>query len=635
MSINSMLFNGLSGVSSMSGNIGVVADNVANINTISYKSSSLRFDDLLSQTYEGVGQIGTGSQTGAIMKNYEVGKLELSKRSTDMAISGNGFFILDNPDQTGAPNESTLLYTRDGQFRAAESTGDPDAYLNLINPAGHFVQGINTGSVVNPTGVVENILIGSTSLPKATENVTLALNLEDDDLVEDVESNLFSSWDGTNLLDGVPNPIEESAYTYKSTIKIYDDSSENSSLDLTFYFDRTTQKNEREFLVTCDPSVDRRIIDNTGARYNDNGTVNKGAGALLYGRMNFSASGELMSIDCWDVPPDTNLVPTNANKIDLARGEGFYSFDYNISGTGPNLSTNFNFGTEPAPQTISSPETVMVRNGTQITPLQFENTNWDELADTYGNSVQDGDVISFAGSDGDGNAVAYDYTVDFNNTLSDLLTSLEGQFNCSASMDSGVLKLADNEIGDSQLAITSITYRDSSGNDIGTNPNLAQIFGDDSAQFNTILQDREYPAPINTTHYAYPSKTLYQLQDGYAKGYFQEAKVSQSGIVTGVYSNGIEVEQAQIVLADFINYGGLLPADGNGYWASDEAGEITVTNPGDQGLGNIDGYALEMSNVDLARQFVDLISTQRAFQANSTTLKTADEIYQTALQMMR
>lgn len=54
-----------------------------------------------------------------------------------------------------------------------------------------------------------------------------------------------------------------------------------------------------------------------------------------------------------------------------------------------------------------------------------------------------------------------------------------------------------------------------------------------------------------------------------------------------------------------------------------------------RGVGEVAGNALEMSNVDLARQFVDLITTQRTFQANSVTIKTADEVYQTTLQMMR
>ena len=631
MSINSMLYNGLSGVNSMTGNIGVMADNVANVNTTAFKSNKLNFADLLSLSHSDLGQIGTGSHTGHITQDYKPGQMEGTNRSTDMAINGNGFFMLRSENLTDT------IYTRDGQFRAAEITGDPNAPYKLVNPEGYFVQGINKGSTTNPTGNVEDIEILNVSLPKATENVFVTLNLQSDPLGNEItETPLFSSWDGTNFTNRQSDPISADTFSYINPIQIFGNSSENNPIDLNIYFDQTTQNNEREFLVTCDPTLDQRLIGNTGVRYNDGGTpTNKGAGALLYGKLSFNPQGELDQIRCWDVPADGNLMPTTANEIDLARGEEFFSFSFNTSGTGPNLSTTLSFGNEPAPQTLNSPVAAMIYNANGTTDhLLYENTDWSEIYDADGNNAQAGDVINFTGNNGDGLAVSFDYTVDFNNTVADLLSSLSNQFNCAASIEKGTLQLEDNVIGDSQLAINSISYRDSNGNSPATNTGLAQIFGPEGAMFDLTPDNRANPGAISTTNYANNTATLFQNQDGYGKGYLDDVQVSNDGVVTGYYSNGEKIEQAQVMLSDFVNYGGLRTASGNNFLATKEAGEITIAAPGEDGVGSVTGNSLEMSNVDLARQFVELITTQRAFQANSTTLKTADEIYQTALDLV-
>ncbi len=630
MSINSMLFNGLSGVNSMSGKMGVLADNVANVNSVAYKTSNLSFSDIMSSTIEGIGQMGNGSGAEGIVKSFEAGSLESTSRSTDMAVVDNGFFILNDPNQTEP------VYTRDGQFRAAENTGDAGADLKLVNASGYFVQGVNMGSLLNPTGVVEDVVIGKTSLPQATENITVAVNLQNDpEQTEVSEENLFSSWDGTNFTAGKSDPIADSAYGYQCSINCYDDSSESTKFPLSIYFDQTTQDNEQEFLVTCDPTLDRRLIGDSDIRYNDGGeTVNKGAGALLYGKLSFDTSGELNKITCWEVPADGNLNPTADNQLELGRGEAFNSFSYNISGVGPNLSSTLSFGNDPIPQVVTSLGIAKVDGGDGNIALSSESTTWDKVYDENGNKVQAGDVMTFSGTNGDGMPVALDYAVDFNNPVGDLLSSLASAFSCNATITDGVLNLEDLEIGDSQLAISSIAYQDSSGNSPTTNPSLAEVFGVDGGSFATNQGNRAQPSAISTTNYATGSKTLFKNQDGYGKGYLQDVNVRGDGVVLGIYSNGQTLEQAQVVLADFVNYGGLRAIGGNNYLASEEAGAVTVSAPGENNIGEVVGNALEMSNVNLAGQFVHLISTQRIFQANSVSIKTADEVYQTALQLL-
>ncbi len=632
MGLQSMMFNGVSGLNRMSNNMSTLSDNVANVNTTSFKETMNAFQDAVPSTVAGLGDIGHGSLDYSLNKSFAQGDLESTDRATDMAISGKGFFILRTPKESTA-----ALYTRDGQFRAASSSGGADAALHLLNQTGCYVQGINLGSTATPSGKVEDIVIQRASLPKSTENVTMALNIQDDPgTLETTDSPLYSQWDGTKFSDGKSAPIDDSAYDYKNTIKIYDGNGDANPYDLNIYFDGTTNSSEKEFLVTCDPTLDRRVIDASGARYNDAGVpTNAGAGALLYGKLSFSPSGELNDISCWNVPPDGKLVPTDANRIQLGRGDGYYSFDFNFSGTGDNHTSTLSFGTTPSPQTLTSDGAAVVMTNGDSTPLISERTTWDKVADSNGNKVAAGDVLTFTGSNGDGNPVTVQYTVDTANTVGDLLSTLGEQFGCDVSLTAdGHLQLADQTMGGSQLAITSVSYRDAAGNDATANPALAQLFGDEGSSFATTVNAFSNPATISTTSYATASQTLYQNQDGYGVGYLQDVSVDKDGVLNGTYSNGQKIAQAQLVLADFINENGLYAAEGNAYRANNHAGAMTTDTPGKSSLGSISGNSLEMSNVNLTTQFVQLISTQRVFQANSSSIKTADEIYQKILAMI-
>lgn len=133
------------------------------------------------------------------------------------------------------------------------------------------------------------------------------------------------------------------------------------------------------------------------------------------------------------------------------------------------------------------------------------------------------------------------------------------------------------------MAIDAITYQDSGGSSPLDNASLAQVFGAEGSTFETIPDDRAHPSAISTTNYATASKDLYKQQDGYAAGYLMDVRVGRDGVVSGLYSNGKEVEQAQLVLADFLNYNGLRATSGNNYVASEDVGEISIFAPGKGG----------------------------------------------------
>jgi flagellar hook protein FlgE len=124
-------------------------------------------------------------------------------------------------------------------------------------------------------------------------------------------------------------------------------------------------------------------------------------------------------------------------------------------------------------------------------------------------------------------------------------------------------------------------------------------------------------------------------QDGYTMGYLENYKIDQNGVITGVYSNGTNREIGQIALASFANQGGLEKAGENTYLQSSNSGLANVGPARVAEKGKIISGTLEMSNVDMADQFVDMIVTQRGFQANSRTIQTADPLLQELLTLKR
>ncbi len=139
----------------------------------------------------------------------------------------------------------------------------------------------------------------------------------------------------------------------------------------------------------------------------------------------------------------------------------------------------------------------------------------------------------------------------------------------------------------------------------------------------------------DVTSYASPSNTTFQFQDGYASGVLRGISVDDSGFVTAAYSNGQLIPVFQVAMADFASYEGLAKMGKNLYAESRNSGQPLPGVPGDGRLGSITPMAVEMSNVDLAQEFVKMITTQRAFQANSRVITTSDEILSELINLKR
>ncbi len=116
-------------------------------------------------------------------------------------------------------------------------------------------------------------------------------------------------------------------------------------------------------------------------------------------------------------------------------------------------------------------------------------------------------------------------------------------------------------------------------------------------------------------------------QNGRSSGNLQGIRVDADGSILGSYSNGEEVALGRVALARFASNQGLENVGGNLFQATGLSGEPVVGAANNGGRGAIFGGALEQSNVDLAAEFVNLITAQRGYQANARTITTADQVY--------
>jgi flagellar hook protein FlgE len=139
----------------------------------------------------------------------------------------------------------------------------------------------------------------------------------------------------------------------------------------------------------------------------------------------------------------------------------------------------------------------------------------------------------------------------------------------------------------------------------------------------------------SVTSYSGNSAKNSQTQNGYPTGMLQGVSVDEDGVFTGLYSNGTMLNFAQVALADFASYSGLLKQGSNLFTSSLASGQAVILAPNQGGVGSIAPSSLEMSNVDLADEFVKLITTQRAFQANSKVITTSDEVLSDLINIKR
>ena len=138
-----------------------------------------------------------------------------------------------------------------------------------------------------------------------------------------------------------------------------------------------------------------------------------------------------------------------------------------------------------------------------------------------------------------------------------------------------------------------------------------------------------------STQYGSESSIARHTQDGITAATLSSLSFNDDGILTAVYDNGESRNLASIAIAKFENNEGLFKVGKNLFKESRKSGQPTMGRPGEQGRGEILSKSIELSNVDIATEFVELMKTQRNFSANAKTLQTSDEMLQEVLSIKR
>ena len=180
---------------------------------------------------------------------------------------------------------------------------------------------------------------------------------------------------------------------------------------------------------------------------------------------------------------------------------------------------------------------------------------------------------------------------------------------------------------------------DLSSTDLTFNENGQVASGADTDITITITSGAKDPVKIKTslgeiTQYNAESTVHVSESDGYSMGKLESVSIDSSGVITGVYTNGERRIEAQVAIAQFTNASGLTKAGSSFYQESNNSGKANVGTATALGC-TITPSALEMSNVDIANEFSDMIITQRGFQSNSKIITVGDEMLETLINMKR
>lgn len=581
------MWTSVSGLLAHGEKMNVIGNNISNVNTVGFKGQRMDFMDFVYQytgTAAGVGQVGRGTSVGIVMNDFLQGSLETTTSSTDIAISGNGFFKV-KPKYN---NES--YYTRAGNF-----TFDREGYL--VDPNGYVLQGWaidrnaasqitdsrSTSGIIGTGSPVDVRLDTFTCPPRHTTNLTLPVNLKkttqasESDKSTDGDDPFFAllkTWDATQ-----EPPLGTDKYAYQSTIEVYDEAGKMHKL--TVYYDRVADghggqtitdysSNESywEYIVTMDPSEDVRDFDSvyssTGTNPTSPNVPDSLKGLLGAGTITFDSSGQMKDMSFFVPSSEPGTLgdqwwtgAPGSETVDLT-----HWIPAPISSNGyPMITPNFSGAA-----------------GLQ-TPYTFDSAG-TTMDDTKPNVHATGRMIS----------------IDIG------LKNLSSEWHFPTTM-------------------TPPITADKVGSD-KRNTNGVDGFGEKQNNATTNYGDNSFEHSGRT-------------QDGYTYGDLRYVNVDTNGVLSATYSNGVTLQLFQITLHDFPSTQNLRREGGNLFSETRESGIPSSGAAGTGTFGTTRSYSLEQSNVDLSREFVNMITTQRGFQANSKTITTVDTMLETVIGMKR
>ncbi|MBD3179648.1 MAG: flagellar hook-basal body complex protein [Candidatus Latescibacteria bacterium] len=660
------LFSGVTGLANHQMKLDVIGNNIANVNTVGFKSSDLTFREMLTQTIKGASrpsgggpggtnpqQIGLGSSVGSIKSDFSQGNMQITGIMTDMAIEGEGFFTLSDGE--------TQYYTRDGSFSI-------DGAGNLVNPSNGFkVQGVlanDQGEIQHGRRLEDIVIPTSLVLPaRATSEVQITGNLDasSDARGTITRSNSFyAAPDSTDTLlslrsqSGIDAGIREGdVISISATIDGNDIESEftvsaGSTLQDLMSSIQTSLRSE-------DPGVTLSLLST--------GEIQVQAGASDINELSVQISGNTVFNSAFsnDVVIEAGSTGLTNDQLRIPAGsDALLSEMYDSSGSPLNITDDIVISGDVGGSAIDSstvtfdPATTTmgdlldgIREAFNITFGSVELDSSGRVVingDVGGNfSITSVDIAQTGGSTTSMNSVfqftdiqearnAESYTVssmvyDSLGNTHDLVFSFEklyGQnaWTWEASMD-GVETIVSGGSGTVQFGddglLSSFSF-DGSDNQLVIDP------GNGAQAMNIEIDPGEIGSPEGLIQFNRAFSINSEDMDGQALGTLESMSIDRTGVINGQFSNGSNRDLAQIAMSDFNNPGGLSRVGENMYIESPNSGQPRNVFAGANARGVITPGELEMSNVDLAGEFTEMITAQRGFQANARIISVGDQM---------
>lgn len=514
----------ISGINAQSAKLNVSGNNIANSQTVGYKTSSVRFADVFAASQ------GIGVRVSDTRQDFTQGSIENTGRNLDLAIAGDGFYRLERPS-------GEVGYSRNGEFSMTS-----DGFI--INAQGDRLTGYGLDQNVDQAAVSRGEALPFPFTDIVVGGAPEVLRVPADDLParQTSEVNGIYNFDsrvrpGEDLNRANFNVVSDGEqeelnlnYHFSNNYTTYD--SLGNARQVTTYFEKVA---DNTWLATL--AVDGQVQSSDGGIFSPGGDEAGNNGDPQAFLLNFNQNGQLLT------------------KADVEAAVGFPNnseFD-NLPGNAvlgvTRVSDSFSFvQTGDAPYVRNS----NVFDDTGVVGSILSNPDWvnNFIADDGGNVLSSSAVnLTIPGVQGANNPFAFEF----------------------------------NFAGSSQFANTS--------------------------------QQNE----LN--------------QNGYTSGALAGINVTEDGVIVRNYTNDQSRPAGQIALASFRNNEGLEPLGNNLWAATNDSGLANLGTAGTGRFGLVQAGAVEASNVELAKELVDMIVAQRAYQANSNTISTQDELLQTIINL--
>ena len=571
MALSNALYAGLSGLDVNQTKLNVVGNNIANVNTVAFKSSRVLFkpqfyltDSGGSQPSDDFGgtnpsQRGLGAVVASTDRDFTPGSIETTGRDTDLAIDGDGFFVVDGG--------GTQRYTRDGSFKR-------NSLNDLVNSSGDYVMGYGVDddfSLVPNQLTRINIPLGTLTTAQATTQANLSGNLNADGVVASGASIVTTQYfttagntaptNATLLTDLIDTNTSNPAFTSGQVFDFEAGKGGGTGQRVgtaqfnvgagTTVNDLLTFFQQRLGINTAVPDDGNPLTAPPGATL-ENDPANTQARILIAGNL-----GE-------------------ANKLTVGPG----SFTDAVAG---GLPLDFNTGTTAGG----------IADGAVGESIRTDAIFYDSLGTPVSIAVT---MVLESVTSAGGTTWRYfaEAGEDLSPTVQDLVV--------------GTGTISFNNLGKPVPPTNTLLTVSRDGTGAAT-PLTVQLNFDPLRSFTARTSTVDL-APV----------------DGFETGTLESFTIGANGIITGNFTNSQRRNLGQIAVAKFANAQGLLDQGGNLYGAGPNSGTPIVGAPMEFGTGAIVAGSLELSNVDLSEEFINLIIASTGFSAASRVITTSDQL---------